>query len=180
MTYGLEPPDDRDSATSHRSGLSPHAALEDLRRRLVRYATKLIWNRADAEELVQEAFKVAASKGKAMDETTFEPWMFRTTGNLGMNLARRRRPEALADWSQPAQGRTPVESAIDIERIERLRAGIERLPAQQRIAVTLRCIEQFDYSKVADIMEITESAVRAHVHQGRRRLAEALRDMNHA
>lgn len=178
MTYGLEPPDERRLGESLRSGLSPQAVLEDIRRRLVRYAVKLVWNRADAEEIVQEAFKIAVSKAMSVEDESFAAWMFRTTGNLCLNFRRRRTPEALADWVGESRGRTPLESAADAERLERLRATIAELPQQQRIAVTLRHIEQFAYRDVAEIMAISESAARAHVHQGRRRLADTLRELS--
>ncbi|MCA9256450.1 MAG: sigma-70 family RNA polymerase sigma factor [Phycisphaerales bacterium] len=176
MTYGLQPPEKGDSHPATRSGLSPQAAMEDVRRRLVRYAVKLVWNRADAEEIVQDAFKIAATRGVGLRDEHFEPWMFRTTGQLCLNHRRKRRPESLDAWIETPTSRTPEDAAMDAERLESLRAGIEQLPDQQRIALTLRCIEQFDYSKVADIMAITESAVRAHVHQARRKLADTLGD----
>lgn len=175
MTYGLEPADDRESRESTRPILSPQAALEDLRRQLVRYAVKLVWNRADAEEIVQDTFKIAAEKQIAVGDETLRPWLFRTTGHLCLNHRRRRKPESLTDWIAPTADQSPLARASDAERIERLRTGIAELPGQQRIAVTLRCIEQFGYADVAAIMNISESAARAHVHQGRRRLAEAMR-----
>lgn len=175
MSYGLEPENERHSRHTLRSGLSADAALEDLRRRLVRYAVKLVWNRADAEEVVQEAFKIAASKQQRVTDASFGPWMFRTTGNLCMNLRRRHKSESLSDWIDPPHGQTPFEAACAVERIETLRSCIAALPNQQRIALTLRWIEQFDYADVADVMAISESAVRAHVHQARRQLAIAMR-----
>lgn len=180
MTYGLEPSDDRDLRDSFRSGMSLQAALEDLRRRLVRYAVKLVWNRADAEEIVQDAFRIASVKKIAAGNDQFDPWMFRTTGNLCLNHRRKRRPESLGDWVGVSEARTPIESAMDVERLERLRVCISELPPQQRIALTLRWIEQFDYRAVAGIMELSESAARAHVHQARRNLSEALRSHDDA
>ncbi|MCB9853595.1 MAG: RNA polymerase sigma factor [Phycisphaerales bacterium] len=174
MTYGLEPLDDRDLRDSLRSGMSFPAALEDLRRRLVRYAVKLVWNRADAEEIVQDAFQIAVTKKIAIRDDQFDAWMFRTAGNLCLNHRRKHRPESLGDWIAASEARTPIESAMEVERLERLRVCISELPPQQRIALTLRWIEQFDYRDVAKIMELTESAARAHVHQARRHLADAM------
>ena len=178
MSYGLEPDDRRHSPLGLRPELSADAALEDLRRRLVRYAVKLVWNRADAEEVVQEAFRIAISNQVATNDERFGPWMFRTTGNLCMNRRRKHQPELMSDWIDPSHTRTPFDAASEVERIEKLRAHIAELPDQQRIALTLRWIEQFSYADVADVMALSESAVRAHVHQARRNLASAMRSMN--
>jgi len=173
MTYGLEPPERRpsDPATS---GLSSRAAIEDLRRRLVRFAVKLVWNRDDAEELVQDAFKTAAAKGVGFKDQRFEPWMYRTTTNLCANHRRRRRPERLGEWCDVATT-DPTEHGPDrIEQLERLRSAVERLPQQQRLALTMRWMEHLEYGAIAEVMDISESTVRAHVHQARRHLRELM------
>lgn len=177
MTYGLEPPERRPSDLAV-SGLSPGAAIEDLRRRLVRFAVKLVWNRDDAEELVQDAFKTAATKGMGLSDERFGPWMYRTTANLCANHRRRRRPERLADWYDGAVDEASDEESVRVEQLEKLRGAIDRLSPQQKLALTMRWMEHLEYEVIAEIMEISESAVRSHVHQARRRLGEILKDAN--
>jgi RNA polymerase sigma-70 factor (ECF subfamily) len=153
-----------DSATSTR--------IDALRRRATRLAVKLVWNVADAEELVQEAFRIAVSSGVGFDEERFEPWMLRTVGNLCLNLRRRRRAEPLGPWIDAKSTETPPDIALRRERLERIREEISRLPAQQRLAITLRSMEQMSYAEIAEIMELSEETVRGHVHLARRKLAE--------
>ncbi len=172
MTYALQPTSHAQDRPALVSGLSERAALEDFRRRLVRYAVKLIWNRDDAEEIVQDAFQLAISKQIAAGEERFGPWMFRTVGNLSLNFRRRSKPEPLADWNEPATGEDPAHHVEKAEQLERLRTAIEALPAQQRIAIVLRMQQQMDYADIARIMELSESAVRGHVHQARRTLVD--------
>ncbi len=172
MTYGLKPKSESEARPGLRPGLSPRAAMEDFRRRLVRYAVKLVWNRDDGEEIVQDAFKLAMSKGPTATEGDFGPWMFRTVSNLAMNLRRKRRPEPLASWIGEAPDASPTTAIQKAEELERLRGAIARLPERQRMAVVLRLLEQMDYDSIAEVMELSLSAVRAQVHLGRRRLAE--------
>ena len=56
------------------------------------------------------------------------------------------------------------------QRLERLRADMEQLPDQQRIALVLRGMEGLDYEAIAEIMELSPAAVRTHVHLARKRL----------
>jgi len=129
---------------------------------------------------VQDAFAIAAKKGVGTNDDHFAPWMFRTTSQLCLNHRRRRRPEAIADWIDIADERTPAEAVEHVERLEQLRACISRLPRQQRLALTLRWIERMAYEEVAAIMQLSVSAVRAHVHQARRKLATMLGDTDDA
>lgn len=172
MTYGLQPIPIR----PRESQLANEASVfEAVRGRLIRLAVKLIWNRDDAEEIVQEAFKLAWAAGLALTSDALLPWTRRTVGNLCLNHRRRRKPEALAEWMDRPSGETPDTSAARVEELESLRVAMEKLPNQQRLALTLRAMEQMPYEKIAEIMEVTPSTVRAHVHQGRQKLAELLR-----
>ena len=155
---------------------SGEAALTALHGRLVRLAVKLIWNRDDAEETVQEAFRLALTKGIPTSERRFGPWMFRTVGNLCLNHRRRRRTEPLSDWIDPPHDATPEAAAQQAEQMECLRQALERLPGQQRMALVLRTMEQMAYGDIAEVMQLSISAVRAHVHLARRRLATTLGD----
>ena len=176
MTYALKPKSKPGARTALQPELSARAAVEDFRRRLLRWAVKLIWNRDDAEEIVQEAFAVALSKGVQLSEERFGPWMFRTVGNLCLNARRRRRPEPLDATAIPADNTTPEAAARKVEQLDRLRAAVGQLPDQQRLAVVLRMMEQMAYDDIAQIMGLSISAVRAHVHLGRRKLAETMGD----
>ncbi len=156
------------------SGAAWKAAVEDHRRGLVRLAVKLVWHREDAEDLVQEAFQLAVAKRMTPADERFGPWLYRTVSYLCLNHRRRRKAEPLADWLDPADDVGPDARAQQVEQLTRLREAIGQLPDRQRLALTLRALEQMDYPRIAGIMELSVSAVRAHVHFGRVRLAELL------
>lgn len=146
--------------------------IDALRRRLVGLAVKLIWNRHDAEEIAQEAMKLAVMKGIEMNDVHALPWLLRTMANLCLNRRRKRRPEPLDPWVDRPAGESPLQTAERIEQLDRLRKAIETLPPQQRTALVMRTMEQMDYEAIAEAMEITVAAVRTHVHAARRKLAE--------
>lgn len=148
--------------------------LDELRRRLVGFAIKLVWNRDDAEEIVQEAFQLAMTKGPAVIDPAITPWMYRTVTNLCLNQRRRRPHESIADWLDPVDASQPHDAPERAESFEKLRAAIQLLPDQQRIALVLRSMEQLDYPKVAEVMQLSVAAVRTHVHLARRALAGRL------
>ena len=150
---------------------APTGGLDELRRGMVRLAVKFVWNRDDAEELVQEAFKVAAARGPGTGEERFGPWMVRTVTNLCLNHRRKRKPEPLQAWMAVPMEGGPAEAAETAERLERLRAAIDRLPPQQRAALVMRTMQQMEYEEIAAAMKLSVSAVRAHVHLARQRLA---------
>ena len=151
--------------------------LDAVRGRLMRLAYKWVWNRADAEDLAQDALRLAVAAGVSQREARFVPWLLRTVGNLCLNHVRRRRPERLTIaelHSAAASSGDPARRLSEVERLDRLRAAIERLPPQQRLAIVLRGLEQRRFEEVADIMDLSVSAVRTHVHLARQRLLAEL------
>jgi len=150
--------------------------IDELRRRIIGLAVKLVWNKADAEELAQETLRIALTKKIDLHDDGASAWCLRTVANLCMNQRRRQRPEPLGDWVGEHGGTTPVKQAETTERLERLRDCVAQLPPQQRLALTMRWMEQQSYADVAQVMELSESAVRAHVHQARRTLGTLMKD----
>lgn len=148
--------------------------LDVLRRRLVRLAVKLVWNRDDAEEIVQDAFHKAIQSGPSRAEARFEPWLVRTVGFLSLNHRRRKRPEALQAWMDPASQEPGEDASARAGELQRLRAAIDQLPEQQRLAIVLRTMEQLDYAAIAEIMASSVAAVRSNVHLARRQLLRIL------
>lgn len=150
--------------------------LDGIRRRLETFAVKLIWNRHDAEEIVQDAFRLALTNGLNVSDGDAMPWLMRTVANLCMNHRRRRHPEALNDHLEPASRGGPMDSVMMAERLHALRDRIAGLPNQQRLAITLRMLEELSYEEVARVMELSVAAVRTHVHLARKALVESLKD----
>jgi RNA polymerase sigma-70 factor (ECF subfamily) len=145
------------------------STLVGIRSRLVAYAVRLVWNRDDAEEIVQEAFRLGLQKVIAVHEAASIPWMMRTVSNLAMNRRRRSKACSLEGFVDPViEDRTDrLEQA---ERLANLRDHIAELPDQQRLALTLKMLVQREYTEIAEIMEISVSAARTHVHLARKAL----------
>jgi len=51
---------------------------------------------------------------------------------------------------------------------------VRRLPRRQREAVVLRYVDVMEGAEIAEVMDVSESAVRTHLQRGREALAEAL------
>jgi RNA polymerase sigma factor (sigma-70 family) len=147
--------------------------LTGIRARLVGLAVKLLWNRDDAEEIVQETFALGLQKMIAVHETRSMPWMLRTVSNLAMNRRRKSKACSLNEFVDPA-----VEDRQDrlevAERLGQLRERILALPDQQRLALTLKMLEQREYGEIAEIMQISVSAARTHVHLARQSLMRSM------
>lgn len=146
---------------------------------LVRLAHRFVWSVDDAEDVVQEALLAAQSRRDQLrDPDRFVGWVRRIVVHKALVHIRRgrtrERPSESGVRTASDPGPGPVERASQRDEIVKLRGAIERLPSQQRAAITLRHLEGMGYSEIADIMEIAESTVRFHVRAARVALAEMM------
>jgi RNA polymerase sigma-70 factor (ECF subfamily) len=156
-------------------------------------AMSLMHNPADAADMTQEAFiRLMRSLGTYRAETRFTTWLYRLVTNICLDgLRRRGRPiesldeswsgaggddapsagERLADtdrWTQPETELELRESATEV------RQALGRLPAAQRLALTLHYFEDLRYEDIAEVMGLPLNTVKSHIRRGKERLALTL------
>lgn len=154
-----------------------HVLTERLGPRSYSVALRMLGNRADAEDVAQDAmmrlWKIAPDwqSGKAQIST----WLYRVTCNLCLDLRRRKMPGSLDDVMEPVDETASItERMQDMERLDALQAALEQLPDRQRQAVILRHIEELSNPEIATIMDISVEAVESLTARGKRVLAGIL------
>jgi len=73
-----------------------------------------------------------------------------------------------------ADGRSPSQSVAGHEAVQAIQIAINELPANQRRALQLHCLEGKSLEAVAEELQCTKDAVRGLVDRAKRRLREAL------
>lgn len=148
--------------------------------RILGYATRLLSDRAEAEDVTQEAmlrlWRMAPDwrQGEAMVST----WLYRVATNLCTDRLRGRRRRAattLDDAPDVADGAPgPLAGMIETDRMAALATALDALPDRQRQAVVLRHIEGLSNPEIAAVMDIGVEAVESLTARGKRALAALL------
>jgi RNA polymerase sigma-70 factor (ECF subfamily) len=170
-------------------------AFEELVRaygaRLLSVARRFVRNESDAEDILQAAYLCAfRSLHQFEGNCQLSTWLHRIVVNQAlMKLrTRRRKPEEsierllpafqddghhveqFCEWSVPAD--------VLLERQETratVRACIRLLPANYREVLMLRDIEELSTQDVAEMLNLTPTAVKVRLHRARQALSTLLR-----
>ncbi|WP_373304095.1 RNA polymerase sigma factor [Streptomyces subrutilus] len=147
--------------------------------RLLRLATRLLGNGGEAEDAVQDAFVSAWRKlPEFRGEAGFGTWIHRIVTNRCLNVLRARTSVADLDTvpepAAPDHAVSPARAAESHATAEALAAAMAGLSSEQRVCWVLREVEGVPYETIADLVGISQEAVRARVFRARRCLTEAM------
>lgn len=161
-------------ATTH----DPLRALYDASYgRLVAQLTGLTGSRAEAEDVVQEAFVRAVARVRPLtDLDNPEAWL-RT---VAVNLARSRwrRAQRLLHLAPRIAGPDRTED-LSSDSVAVL-AALRSLPEPQRAAIALHHLADLTVREVANLLGVPEGTVKARLSRGRAALAPLLGDTDPA
>lgn len=138
------------------------------RRVVYAVARRLLRTHEDADEAAQVAFvKAWNARERFRGDAQLRTWLLRIALNVSKSmLASARATGPPADERDMSDGATDPGIRIDRHRRRhQLRRAVETLPPRQREVVLLKVYEDLTYREVADVLELTEGAVKAHLHQ---------------
>ncbi|MES2042131.1 RNA polymerase sigma factor RpoE [Undibacterium sp. Ji83W] len=160
-------------------------------RKLMRLVSRLVYDHAEAEDVVQEAFiKAYRALPNFRGESAFYTWLYR----IGVNTAKnhlvtqgRRAPTSTEADVDEAESFVDADGLRDINTPESLLASKQiaetvnsamlTLPEELRNAITLREIEGLSYDEIAEVMLCPIGTVRSRIFRAREAIAEKLRPL---
>ena len=146
--------------------------------RVMGQAYRMLGNRAEAEDVAQDAmlrlWKIAPEWDAERAKVT--TWLYRVVANLCTDRLRKSgRGVALDAIEDPADPAPAVTQTMqDTERSRALRTALADLPERQAQAVSLRHLEELANPQIAEIMDTNVRTVESLIARGKRALIARL------
>ncbi len=156
---------------------------------IYRLALKMLQNPQDAEDILQETFiKAYKALPKFDGRAKISTWLYRIATNEALMFLRRKRPETISvevpQEQETEQEIRPIEivdwcclpegELMSDEARRFLDQSVEELPERLKTTFILRDIEGLSTKEAADVLGISETAVKTRLHRARLQLRESL------
>jgi RNA polymerase sigma-70 factor (ECF subfamily) len=156
---------------------------------IYRLALKMLGSPQDAEDALQTTFLKAFQHLRDFEgRSSLATWLYRIAANEALMTLRRKRPElSLTDLApegaededyEPTQFTDwcclPEEEYLTSEARQALDSAIQRVPEALRIVFLLRDIQGLSIQATAQVLDLSEAAVKTRLLRARLRLREAL------
>jgi len=155
---------------------------------IYRLSVKMVGNPQDAEDILQETFIKAYRHLKDFDgRSSLSTWLYRVATNEALMFLRRKRPEQISidepvntdegevepvqvvDWCcLPEQELLSSEARLHLDR------AVEELSPSLRVVFVLRDIQGLSTQETAEVLNLSETAVKTRLSRARLRLREEL------
>ncbi len=191
--WKAKPDDDRPLVKQARAG--DFAAMESLlmkyERQVFGVARRIVQQHQDAEEVTQQTFlSVIEHLGEFREESQFRTWLLRIATNHAVALLRKRavragpsldegggddgyegipHPEYIAAWRE-----TPEEIAMRHETRQHVDDALATLDEKYRVVFVLRDIEGLSTRETAEVLGLSQEAVKVRLLRARLMLRERL------
>ena len=164
--------------------------VEDHQEKVRKTCFSLLNNREDAEDVSQEVFiQIYESLKHFREEAEISTWIYRIAVNKSLDFIRKKKRkkrfaqltslfgfnEEKEEIALPDSG-DPQKDMENKERKQILDSALERLPENQKTAISLSKYEGFSNKEIAEIMDLSLSAVEALMHRAKKNLHKLLYD----
>jgi RNA polymerase sigma-70 factor (ECF subfamily) len=151
---------------------------------LARHIRRMVRDDEAAQDILQDTMiRAHGALSRLAAGSNERAWLYRIATNTSLNHLRSQAREREALRRHAAEREASVEPHADRRherdeaRREALWAHVARLPARQRLALTLRIVDELDYEEIARRVGGSAATARANVYQATRKLRLGVEDL---
>lgn len=147
-----------------------------LKNKLFRLALRITFDRAEAEDVVQETLiRVWNRREEWTQFGSIEAYCLTVTRNLAIDRSERKDAQTLElspEMEQLADASSPYDKLVDKERMTLLHRLINELPEKQRLIMQLRDVEGKGNKEIAALLNLTEEQVKVNLFRARQKVKQ--------
>jgi len=143
--------------------------MEQYSTKLLRYATSILYNHQDAEDVVQDVFITAFEKQDKFDGSNISAWLYKITYNKSINKLKRNK-FLIFGQTLPEDTVTPEYTGLDQNVLEAMKI----LKPEDRALLYGKIVEGYTYEELSEQMGKTSASLRKRYERAKKQVATYL------
>lgn len=163
--------------------------MEKYQRALYYHIVKMVKEKEQVEDLVQEAFMKAFDNLPSYSTNyAFSTWLYRIATNHTIDYLRKKKLQT-SSIDEPVRSREgdmkiqlpdnnyeTDRGIIRKQRKKMIRTAIDDLPEKYRQVIEMRHMEEKSYQEISELLDLPLGTVKAHIFRAREMLYKSLKD----
>ena len=147
-----------------------------LKEKLFRLALRITFDRAEAEDVVQDTMIRVWNKREEWTQFgSIEAYCLTVAKNLAIDRSQKKEAqnvELTPEMEEESEISGPYDQLVNNERMSIIHRLINELPEKQRLIMQLRDIEGESYKEIAKILNLTEEQVKVNLFRARQKVKQ--------
>ena len=147
-----------------------------LKDKLFRLALRITFDRAEAEDVVQDTMIRVWNKREEWTQFgSIEAYCLTVAKNLAIDRSQKKEAqnvELTPEMEEESEISGPYDQLVNNERMSIIPRLINELPEKQRLIMQLRDIEGESYKEIAKILNLTEEQVKVNLFRARQKVKQ--------
>ena len=134
--------------------------LQNEGKKVYNYLLKILRNKEDAEDILQETFIAFHKKMSFVKESSYKSYLFRTAYHKALNLIKKRnaKNKLVTNYHEMEHYEDKPTENND-QQNELVKDALSQLKPEEAILIELQFYQKMNYKQIAETLETTQSAV---------------------
>ena len=143
-------------------------------KKIFNYLLKILRNREDAEDILQETFVAFYQKMETVNEEAMLSYIYRTAHNKALNLIKKRKRKLDTNYSEMEHIPEDDKDKQEYKKSKLVRRAFKLLPEKYSILLEMQFYQKMSYKEISEIMEISERAVDSRLVRAKKKLKKII------
>lgn len=153
-----------------------------LKDKLFRLALRITFDRAEAEDIVQETMiRVWNKRDEWNGLESVEAYCLTVARNLAIDRSEKKDSQTMEltiEVEQTPDASSPYDRLVNKERLKLVHRLVGELPEKQRLIMQLRDVEGKSYKEIAAALRLTEEQVKVNLFRARQKVKQKFIDID--
>lgn len=143
--------------------------------KIFNYLLKLLQNREEAEDLLQEVFVSFWKRMNSINEKTYLAYLYKTAYHKSLNRIKKLKKNkefSVAEFYDPAIKQTQTNNNQELNEL--ISKAMSKLKSKESILIEMQFYQKMSYKEIAEQLETTVSAVDSKLFRAKRKLKKII------